>query len=108
MASKFTNKWAIAAGLGVACATCCAPLLLPLVVGAGGAGLAGATAGGMLDASWGEIICIAILVALTASAVILVLRAGARRKHQAQCECGPAASEGAVCEVGGSCDPEKR
>ncbi|OYX46912.1 MAG: hypothetical protein B7Y90_14340 [Alphaproteobacteria bacterium 32-64-14] len=102
------SKWKIAAGLGVACAACCAPLLLPLVAGAGGAGLAGATASGFLGASWGEIACIAVLAALVAGAAVLVLRAGARRKRAAECACGSARSDGASCAVGGECDPSVR
>lgn len=102
------SKWKIAAGLGVACAACCAPLLLPLIAGAGGAGLAGAAASGFLDASWGEIACIAILAALAFGTVVLALRAGARRKRAAECACNTTSAEGVSCAVGGECDPSVR
>lgn len=102
------SKWKIALGLGAACAACCAPLLLPLIAGAGGAGLAGATASGFLGASWGEIVCIAILAALAVGTVVLALRAGARRKRAAECTCGSASADGASCSVGGECDPAVR
>lgn len=102
------SKWKIAAGLGVACAACCAPLLLPLIAGAGGAGLAGATASGFLGASWGEIACIAIFTALGVGTVVLALRAGARRKRAAECACSAASADGSNCAVGGECDPSVR
>lgn len=102
------SKWKIVAGMGVACAACCAPLVLPLIAGAGGAGLAGATASGFLGASWGEIACIAILAALAVGTVVLALRAGARRKRAVECACGSASADGASCTVGGECDPSTR
>lgn len=102
------SKWKIAAGLGVACAACCAPLLLPLIAGAGGAGLAGATASGFLGASWGEVACIAILAALAFGTVVLALRAGARQKRAAECACSSARADGGGCAVGGECDPSVR
>ncbi|MEQ1617237.1 MAG: hypothetical protein ABL883_02700 [Terricaulis sp.] len=53
-------------GLGVACATCCAPLLLPLLVGAGAAG-AGVFAGGrLLGLPIDAVACGAIFVAIAA------------------------------------------
>ena len=98
-----TNKWKIAAGVGVACAACCAPLLAPLLLGAGGAGLAGGAASGFLGASWGEIACVAIFVALAASAAVLLVQARARMRKPAACACQDNASEGASCAVGGPC-----
>ena len=74
----------------VACAACCAPLLLPLFAGIGGAGIAGAAASGMLGVSWGEIACAAILAALAASALFLVLRSRPQRKTVSTgCSCDP-------------------
>lgn len=102
------SKWKIAAGLGAACAACCAPLLLPLLVGAGGASLAGATASGFLGASWGEVACIAILAALVVGTAVLALRAGTPRKRAAECACNSTSAEGASCTVGGECDPSVR
>jgi hypothetical protein len=99
------SKWKIAAGLGVACAACCAPLLLLMIAGAG---LAGATASGFLGASWGEIACIAIFTALGVGTVVLALRAGARRKRAAECACSAASADGSNCAVGGECDPSVR
>lgn len=79
-----------AATLGIAaCAACCAPLLLPLLAGAGGAGVAGATASGIFGASWGEIACAAIMAALVGSVIVLALRNNTQRKREgAQCGCG--------------------
>ena len=105
MVTKPASKWKIAAGLGLACAACCAPLLLPLFIGAGGAGLAGGAAGGMLGASWAEIACIAILAALAVGAVVVLLRAWTRRKRVAECACPSVEVDGASCTVGGKCDP---
>ncbi len=105
---EIAGKWKVVAGLGLACAACCAPLLLPLFAGAGLAGLAGAGVSGLSGASWGEIACVAVLAALSATAVLLLLRARARRQRVARCDCRPAAPEGASCTVGGSCDPGAR
>lgn len=98
-------RWKVIAGLGVACAACCAPLLLPLIGVAGGAGVAGAAASGLFGRSWAQLACDAVLVALAGSAVFLMLRARAKRKRAAMCACAPATADGPSCEVGGSCDP---
>lgn len=98
------NRGAIAAAsLGVAaCAACCAPLLLSLLAGASGAGIAGATATGMFGASWGEIACAAIIAALAASALVLGLRALAQRKQVVSgCACG--SSNRGTCSASTSC-----
>lgn len=102
------GKWKIAAALGVACAACCAPLLLPLLAGAGSAVLVGATASGVLGASWGEIACTAILAALAVGIAVLAIRAVARRKHVTECACSSATADSASCTVGGECDPSVR
>jgi len=88
----------------VACAACCAPLLLPLFAGIGGAGIAGATASGMLGASWGEIACAAIMAALATSALFLVLRNRAQQKKaSAGCSCEPSSQTGRAKKT--SCRP---
>jgi len=107
---KIAGNWKIAAGLSVACAACCAPLLLPFVLpllaGASWAGLAGAAASGMLGASWGEVACVAILAALAGSAVFFIFRSRAQRKGATQCACASPTPEGGACAVGGDCDPD--
>ncbi len=102
-----SGRWKVIAGLGVACAACCAPLLLPLIGVAGGAGVAGAAASGLFGRSWAQLACDGVLVALAASALFLVLRGRARRKRAAVCACPPATTDGASCAVGGSCDPTR-
>lgn len=98
-------RWKVIAGLGAACAACCAPLLLPLIGVTAGAGVAGAAASGMFGRSWAQLACDAVLVALVASAVFLMLRARAQRKRAAVCACPPVPAGGPSCEVGGTCDP---
>ena len=102
-----SGRWKVIAGLGLACAACCAPLLLPLLGVAGGVGVAGAAAGGVFGMSWGEIACSIILMALAASALFLVVRTQAKRKRAEECACAPVAEHGASCAVGGGCDPAK-
>lgn len=98
-------RWKVTAGLGVACAACCAPLVLPLIGVAGGAGAVGVAAGGLFGRSWAQLACDAILLAFAASAVFLIVRARVKRKRAATCACAPDTANGASCEVGGVCDP---
>ncbi len=100
-----SGRWKVVAGVGVACAACCAPLLLPLLGVAGGAGVAGAAASGLFGRSWAQLACDAVLMALAASALFLFLRGRAKRKRAAECACEPATAYGPSCTVGGSCDP---
>ena len=102
-----SGRWKVIAGLSVACAVCCAPLLLPLLGVAGGAGVASAAASGVFGMSWGEMACNAFLVALGASALFLILRTRATRKRATGCAGTPATADGGSCAVGGSCDPAK-
>lgn len=99
------GRWKVIAGVGVACAACCAPLLLPLLGVAGGAGVTSAAASGLFGRSWGQLACDAILVALAASALFLWLQGRAKRRRAASCACEPATANGASCSVGGNCDP---
>jgi hypothetical protein len=105
MTTKPASKWKIAAGLGLACAVCCASLLLPLFFGAAGAGLAGAAASGMLGVSWAEMACIVILTVLAGGTILLLLRAREERRRAAECAC---VAEGLSCTVGGDCNPAPR
>ena len=92
-----SGRWKVIAGLGVACAVCCAPLLLPLLGVAGSAGVASAAASGLIGRSWEQLACEAALVALAASALFLVLRTWAKRKRSAACPCPPVTADGASC-----------
>lgn len=103
MAKGSKREWALIGGGVAACAACCAPLLAPLFIGAGGAGLASATAGGLLGMSWSEIACIGIIVALVAGAAFLTRRSMLRPRKAAACACE--VEECASCKVGGACDP---
>lgn len=98
-------RWKVIAGLGVACATCCVPLLLPLIGVAGGTGVATVAAGGLFGRSWAQLACDAVLAVLIVSGVFLVLRARADRKRAIACACAPDTTNGGRCEVGGTCDP---
>ena len=100
-----SGRWKVITGLGVACAACCAPLLLPLLGVAGGAGVASAAASGLFGRTWAQLACDAVIVALAASALFLWLRGRAKRKQAASCACEPATANDASCAVGGSCDP---
>lgn len=98
------RNWALIGGGVAACAACCAPLLAPLFVGAGGAGVVGASAGGLFGMSWSEAACVDIIAALVGGALFLGWRSmSQRRKVAAACAC--ATEEGASCDVGGACDP---
>lgn len=99
------GRWRVIAGLGVACAACCAPLLLPLLSVAGGAGVVSAAASGVFGRSWAQLACDAALVALVASALFLMFRGRARRKRAARRACASDTVVGMSCKVGGSCDP---
>lgn len=105
MAKIGKRNWALIGSGVAACAVCCAPLLLPLIGVAGGAGVAGAAASGMFGRSWAQLACDAILLALAASSVFLVLRAREKCKRAAVCACEPVTADGASCTVGGSCGP---
>lgn len=103
-----SGRWKVVAGLGVACAACCAPLLLPLLGVAGGAGVAGAAASGLFGRSWAQLACDAVLLALVASALFLWLHGRAKRKRAGSCACDPAPADGASCTVGGGCDSARQ
>lgn len=106
MAKTGGRNWLVIGGGVAACAACCAPLLTPLFVGIGGAGIAGATAGGLFGMPWSEVPCIGIIAALVAGAVFVVVRSILRRMQAAKaCACAITAGEGASCGVGGACDP---
>lgn len=105
--TKPRSVWKIVVTLGLACAACCAPLILPWFVGVGGAGLTGALVGGMLGASWAEIAFIAVLAALATGATLL-LRTAARRKRAPPCACNSPIGNGLGCSVGADCNPAQR
>ncbi len=81
-------------GFGVACAACCAPLLLPVFVGAGAAG-AGVFAGGrLLGLPIDAVVCGAIFVAIAAGFGLWFVRQ--RRAVSAK-----------TCSCVSACDTEK-
>ena len=93
------NKRLAALGLVGACAVCCAPVLLPMLAGAGLAG-AGAAGGGLLAGlSVDAIVCAVLpLMGLGGYAVWAYRR---REPAQAACECESACST-AACNPGTS------
>lgn len=74
-------------GLGAACAACCAPLLLPLLAGAGVVS-AGALSGAVLfDLTLDQILCYGLPLAGLLALVIVWARHRARARP-ASCACG--------------------
>lgn len=102
MAKGSRRNWALIGGGVAACAACCAPLLAPLFVGAGSAGVAGAAAGSLFGLAWREVACVGIIAALVVGVLFLVWRSISRRRQAAACACESA--DGASCDVGGTCD----
>ena len=104
--NKFWLTWL---GLGTACAVCCAPLLAPILAGAGLAGIGAAGAGfSFLGFSPSEVICSAIIVSAIAlfGGFVLVRRRAGRRVAEA-CAC-KTAGRGRHCDTGGGCAPGPR
>lgn len=89
-----TSHWLL---MGAACAACCAPLLLPILGGAGLAGGAAAAGGWLARLKLSDIVCLGVIVALAVALMIW----GVRKQQNAR----RAIVEGASCEVGGACDP---
>lgn len=90
-----------ALGLVGACAVCCAPLLLPLLAGAGLAG-AGAAGGGLLaELPVDVIVCGA--VALMVPAALAVWAYQRRRAARAACDCEAACPPTALTPSTGGC-----
>jgi hypothetical protein len=111
MNKRATARWKIVAALGIACAACCAPLLLPLLTSAAVAGAAGAVGAGASDLITGEIVCVGLLTALVAGMALLALRSRARPAigQNITCACG-AVTDGpaASCTTGSKCDRTAR
>ena len=85
--------------IGLACVACCAPLLLPLFVGAGFAGLGAGASGALLGLPLAVVICGAILAALAVGFVIwMTMRRAAATKA---CSCDTACSVDARAPGGG-------
>jgi hypothetical protein len=104
---KFWLTWI---GLGTACAVCCAPLLAPILAGAGLAGIGAAGAGfSFLKLSPSEVICIAAIVSVITAAIgafaLVRQRAGRRAAEACACE---ATDRGGHCDTGGGCAPSPR
>lgn len=90
--TRSRSKLALYGTAGLACAACCAPLVLPFILG-GGALAGGAAAW----AEWGELAGLALLTT-TAIAGYIVWR----RRRIAARTCGCAPDGG--CNTGASCD----
>jgi|GEM_PF-2880018 len=72
----------LAVALGIACLVCCAPLLIPLLGMAGLAGVGGRLAG----LGWPEVVCLAILAAALAGAVIFLVRRRRAKASEPYCD----------------------
>ena len=103
------KSWLTWLGLGAACAVCCAPLIAPLLAGAGIAGFGAADVGfSLFGLSWTETACVAaIAAALAALGVFVLVRRRVAGKAVEACACARA-GDAAQCEVGGACAPSER
>lgn len=70
-------------GLAAACGACCAPLIAPLLAGAGLAGMVGG--GRLFGLTWDQILCVG-LPALGA-VLLLALWLGRRMASRRSCDC---------------------
>lgn len=86
------------AAISLACAACCAPLLLPLFLGAGFAGLGAGASSALLGLPLEVVICAAILVALAVGfGIWMTMRRAAVTKA---CGCDTACSVDACAPSG--------
>jgi len=107
MANSSKRTWALTGSGVVACAACCAPLVAPLFMGVGGAGVAGAAAGSVFGVSYGEVACAGIIGALLAGVLVLAWRSFSRpRQAEPVCACPTSEGDAASCDAGGACDPK--
>lgn len=77
-------RWGIL-GLVAACGVCCAPLIMPFLVGAGLVGI-GSGAGLVFGLTWEQALCIGLPLAGIALVVALWFRREAKRQASCRCE----------------------
>ncbi len=87
-------------GVGTACTVCCAPLLAPLLFGAGAVGLGTSFGLGQLGLSLDQIICAGVAAAAFAGVGFWLWRNQQNAKRAKSCECETA------CETN-TCAPAK-
>lgn len=76
-------RWGVF-GLVAACGACCAPLIAPLLAGAG---LAGLVSGGRLfGLTWDQVLCVGLPVSGAALLLALWLRRGPKPATSCDCE----------------------
>lgn len=81
------NRVLAALGLGAACAACCAPLLAPLLFGAGTAGLGVSFSLSQMGLGVDEIVCGGLAAAFIAGGAYWFWRTQRKAKAAKQCEC---------------------
>jgi hypothetical protein len=103
------KSWLTWFGLGAACAVCCAPLLAPILAGAGVAGIGAAGASfSLFGLGLEETICVAVIAAaITSIGAFLLLRHNAPRRAAETCGCA-VPGDGAQCDIHGACAPSPR
>ncbi|MBI3700359.1 MAG: hypothetical protein HY242_07930 [Afipia sp.] len=87
------KKWVTLAGVGAACAACCAPLVLPVAAYLGLGGFSAAGAAGAIALGASEWLCLAAGLTLL---VALAVGYAVWKRYRRQPE---------TCEIGGGCDP---
>jgi hypothetical protein len=99
------KSWLTGIGLGAACAVCCAPLLTPILAGAGLAGIGAAGAGfSLFKLGLSDVGCVFLMVSgIAAFCVLVVAHRRAKRRTVAACAC-EATRWGSHCDTGGGCE----
>ena len=100
------SKKLAAGGTALACAACCAPLVVPLVwpvlAGAGLVGTGAASAGWLAGLSLDAILCGGVALAALAAAAVWY-----RQSRKRKAASVPNLSDGATCDLQ-TCGPESR